>query len=67
MKPLVVAIASDEFIVGAAFYNPPFVKDMDDIGIADGGQSVGNGYRRPCLHQSLQGILHQTLPLGVKG
>ena len=67
MQLLVIAVQGYQLVMSAAFYDTAFMKHADFIGMFDGAQPVGNGYRRTRLHQAEKSILHQTFTLGVKG
>ena len=67
VEAFVVAVFGDEFIVLAAFNYLTFVDDVDDVGILDGGEAMGNGDGGAGLHQAVEGFLHQVLAFGVEG
>ena len=67
MQFLIVAVNIQQFVMGAALYDAPLVDDADLVGILDGREAVGDGYRRAGLHQPLKGILHESFTLGVEG
>ena len=50
----------------AALHNLSLVDDAYLVGTLYCGKSVGNGHRGSRLHQSLKGILHQSLTLCVE-
>ena len=53
--------------MSAALYNLAFEHYADLIGMFDGAQAVGDGDGGARFHQAFQGLLYQTLALGVKG
>ena len=66
-KVVVDAVLFHQFIVCAALHDAPLVEHADLVGILDGREAVGHGDGRACLHQSEEGVLHQSLALGVEG
>ena len=42
IEPVVVAMACDERIVGTSFDDTPPFHNEDIVGVADGGQAMGN-------------------------
>ena len=67
MQLPIIAVLSEQTLVGAAFYNLSVVEHTDLIGILDRTQTVGDGYGGTRLHQTLQSILYQTLALRIEG
>ena len=61
---LVIAVQCYQFVVCAALHDAPLVEHADLVGILDGREAVGHGDGRACLHQSEEGVLHQSLALG---
>ena len=66
MQLPIIAVLSEQTLVGAAFHNLSVVEHTDLIGILDRTQTVGDGHGGTCLHQTLQSILYQTLAFGVE-
>ena len=66
MELLVVSIFLYQLVVGTTLHNPALMQYADFVGMLDGTQSVGDSHGGARLHQFLQGILHQTLALGVE-
>ena len=66
MQLLVISVFCYQFFVGTTLHNPALVQDADFVGMLDGTQSVGYCHGGTGLHQSLQGILYQTLALCIK-
>ena len=64
---LVVAVLLQQCIVGAALNDATLVQHADLVGIANGGEAMGHSHRCACLHQTLQGILHQAFALSIEG
>ena len=67
MQFFVITILDEQTLMGATLDNLPLVEHTDLIGILDSRQTVGDGYGGARLHQSLQGILYQSLTLCVEG
>ena len=67
MKSLVVAIGGEQFLVRATLHNLTIVEHANLVSILDGAESVSDGNGGACFHQTFQGILHQSLTLGVEG
>ena len=53
--------------MAAPLHDPPVFQHHDGVGIADGGQPVGNDKHRPPLHQLIHALLDQGLGTGVDG
>ena len=51
----------------ATLYNFAFVEHIDAVGILDGGEAVGDGYRGAGLHEAFQSLLHQAFAFGIEG
>ena len=66
MELLVVSIFLYQLVVGTTLHNPSLVQYAYLVGMLDGTQSVGHSHGGTGLHQFLQGILYQTLALGIK-
>ena len=66
MELLVVSIFLYQLVVGTTLHNPALMQYADFVGMLDGTQTVGHCYGGTGLHQFLQGILYQTLALGIK-
>ena len=67
VEALVVAVLGEKLLVAASLHNLALVEDADLVGIADGGEAVGDGDSGAGLHEALQGLLHQALALRVEG
>ena len=66
VKFLVIAVGGEQLVVSTPFHDASFMEHADLIGIADGGETVGDGHGGAGLHQPFKSILHQTLALGVE-
>lgn len=64
---LVVAVFGHEFLVGAALYDAAFVEHADKVGVFNGGEAVGYYLGGTAVHQSVEGLLHEFLALGIEG
>ena len=64
---LVIAAELDELVVRALFNDTALVEHTNEVGMADGGEAVGDGDGGAVLHQSFQGLLHKALTLRVEG
>ena len=64
---MVEALAGDELVVGSALYYDAFVHDNDMVGVAYGGESVGDDNACAALHEAVEGLLHSALAFGVEG
>jgi hypothetical protein len=61
----VAALQRQQLGVGAALYHLALLNHIDDIGILNGAQAVGDGYGRPALGRLIQRVLDHLLGLGV--
>lgn len=64
---IVGAVFSHELVVVAAFDDATVVHNHDDIGILDGGESVGDDKDGATLHELVHPILHDGFGAGVDG
>ncbi len=51
----------DEVFVFALFDDASLLKDVDEVGVAHGAQTVGNDEAGPADHQLVQRLLYQVL------
>jgi hypothetical protein len=51
----------------AALHDFALIENVYLVSILDGREAVGNGDGCATLHKALQGFLHQSLRLGIKG
>jgi hypothetical protein len=49
----------------ALFYDPPILDDHDAFGVDNGRKTVGNHERSPTMQEVCQGLLDNTLGLGI--
>src|SRR5206468_9096205 len=61
------AIASQQLRGRPFLEEGAIVEDDDAVGMADGRQAMGHDERRPALHQTLEGVEHRRLSVGVEG
>ena len=61
MEFLVVAVEGEELFVPAPFNDAAFVHNDNLVGVLDGREAVGDGYRGAVAHQSVEGVLHYAL------
>ena len=52
--------------MGAVLNDASLVKYVYLVGMLDGGQSVGDGYRSARLHEFLKCVLHKSIALRVE-
>ena len=64
---VVGAVFSHELVVVAAFDDATVVHDHDDVGILDGGESVGDDKDGASVHELVHPILHDGFGAGVDG
>ena len=55
-----------ELLVRAALHDAAGVEHDDLVGVADGGEPVGDHQHRPLPHEPLDRLLHQPLRLGIE-
>ena len=55
-----------ELLVGPALHDPAAVQDDDPVGVADGGEAVGDDEDGPARQELSQGALDEPLGLGVQ-
>ena len=67
IQPVVGPLPGNQILVGSPLNNPAVVQDHDAVGVADGGQAVGNDEGGTALHQGVHALLHQGLGAGVNG
>ena len=53
--------------MGAAFDDGATVHDDDFVGVADGGEAVGDDDAGAALHELVEGLLDDVFALGVEG
>src|SRR6476659_3204966 len=63
----VAAAAGQELVVGATLDDLAAVEDEDLVGVADGGEPVGDGHRGAALGEVVERLLHGALGAGVEG
>ena len=56
-----------EFGVGSRLDDAALVDDEDAVGVADGGEAVGDEEGGSSLHEGFEGLLDETLALGIEG
>ena len=61
------AVLCNELVVGAALDDNAVVHDDNEVGMADGGEAVGNDDAGASLHELVEGLLHGHLAFGVEG
>ena len=66
VQTLVVAVGGEQFVVCASFHNLSFVQHTYLVSVFDCRQAVGYCHGGACLHESLEGVLHESLALGVE-
>ena len=72
VEPGVLAAAGQQLGVAPLLDHPPLRQHHDPVGVADGGEPVGDHQggavaRRAEPHERLEGALHLALALGVEG
>ena len=67
VEPLVIAILGNECFMGAPFHDATLMEYANLVGILDGRETVGNGYRGACFHEVVQGVLNETFAFCVEG
>ena len=66
-KAAVEAAEGDELAVGAALDDGAVVHNDDFVGVADGGEAVGDDDAGAPQHELVEGLLDGVLALGVEG
>src|ERR1700682_148829 len=61
----VVAVAGQQFVVGAKFYDAAGVQYRDHVGLADGGNTMRNENRGPVLHDFAEMVEDFVLSVSV--
>ena len=65
---LVIAAAlGEEVVVVAALDDAAIFQNEDRVGVADGGQAVGNDEDCPALHQAVKTALDELFRSGIDG
>src|SRR6185295_4141726 len=62
----VAPAAGQELLVRAGFDNAAVLDDRDAVGMADGGEAVGDDKAGPAAHEAGQAPLDEPLALGVE-
>ena len=66
-KFLIQATLAHQFVMSALLYNTALVENDNHIGMADGGEAVGDDDGGAPLHDALESLLNGTLRLSVEG
>ena len=61
------AVALDQFVVAAAFHDPAVVENEDAVGMADGGETVGDDQAGAAVHEPFERFVDEALALGIEG
>ena len=64
---VVLALLFHELLMGAPLYYPPLLHDHDAVGVAHGGEPVGDDEGGAPGHKGVHALLHQLLGTGVYG
>ena len=64
---VVGALLGDQILVGATLDDAAVIQHHNAIGIAHGGEAVGNDEGGSALHQRVHTLLHQSFGTGVDG
>lgn len=56
-----------EFVVGAALDDLAVVEDHDDVGVLDGGESVGDDENGASFHERIHAALDEGFGAGIDG
>ncbi len=65
IQALVEAVHGDQLRVSAHFADGLVLQHHDLVGVADGGEAVGDDDGGAALHQAFQGLLDEQLGLGI--
>ena len=61
------AVLGEEIGVGALFDDAALVEDVDAVGIADGGEAVGDDDGAAVLHEGVEGFLNEAFCFRIDG
>src|SRR5699024_9951957 len=64
---VILALFGDQFVVAAALDDAALFQDDDAVGVADGGQPVGDDEGGAAVHQAVHAGLDHRLGAGVDG
>ena len=67
IEPVVPAFLFQKLFVVALLFDLPVLDDHNAVGIAHGGEPVGNDKHRPSLHEGVHALLDEGLGAGVDG
>ena len=66
MQAGIGAAAGDQRLVRPGLGDAARLHHDDQVGVADGGEPVGDDEGRAALHQPRDGVLHQALGFGIE-
>ena len=67
VEPVIQALLGQQLLVAAPLHDPALFQDHDGVGVADGGEPVGDDEHRPACHQLVHALFDQSLGAGVDG
>ena len=66
VQPPIEPAGAVELVVGASLHDPALVQHDDLVGVAHGGEAVGDHQHGALAHQPVDRLLHQPLGFGVE-
>ena len=66
MQLLVVSILGDQFVMASTLHDSTLMQDANLVCVLDGAQAMGDSHGGTCLHQLFEGVLYQSLTLGIE-
>src|SRR5574344_383466 len=64
---LIIPVFFEQLVMGASFYNRPFMYHTYLVSILDGLQTVCDSHCGTSFHQSFKGVLYQTFRFCIEG